>query len=204
MQGAVVPRVQVIVFVVLVGGCSHRKSEPAPAPPTATGSAPAPAVASGSELPTNETIRASEQTAAERQAQRSCNRRVAIYDGSIAVDATTYVEPVAHGDAWTDEPVSDLDRVVSTAPRIDFTLDYPFEKPFTSSITGDLTRRRIIDAVRAAFRHMYEGTTQRDIPKMYNKDVRGPYGRAFHVIGDLVIEGIDLCDDRWLDINIGS
>jgi hypothetical protein len=23
-------------------------------------------------------------------------------------------------------------------------------------------------------------------------------------IGDLVIESIDLCDDRWLDISIGS
>jgi hypothetical protein len=51
---------------------------------------------------------------------------------------------------------------------------------------------------------MYEGTTQRDIPKMVNKDVTGPYGRAFHVIRDLVIESIDLCDDTWLDISIGS
>jgi hypothetical protein len=51
---------------------------------------------------------------------------------------------------------------------------------------------------------MYEGTTQRDIPNMSNKDVTGPYGRASHVIGDLVIEHIDLCDGRWLDISIGS
>jgi len=40
---------------------------------------------------------------------------------------------------------------------------------------------------------------------MYNKDVSGPYGRAFHAIGDLVIEGIDLCEaDGALDIAIGS
>lgn len=103
-----------------------------------------------------------------------------------------------------DEAIPDLDRVISTAPRIEFTLDYPFEKPFTGSITGDITLRRIIDAVRSGFRHMYEGTTQRDIPNMYNKDVNGPYGRAFHVIGDLVIERIDLCDGGRLDILIGS
>jgi hypothetical protein len=102
------------------------------------------------------------------------------------------------------ETIPGLDRVISKAPKIDFTLDYPFEKPFESSITGRITLRRVIDAVRAGFRHMYEGTTQRDIPKLENKDVNGPYGRVFHVIGDLVIESIDLCDDRWLDISIGS
>lgn len=42
---------------------------------------------------------------------------------------------------------------VGSAPRIDFTLDYPFEKPFSSSITGDLTLRRIIDAVRSGLIH---------------------------------------------------
>ena len=192
-------RVLGIAFVVFAG-CSRHKTEP---PPAATGSAPTPAAGSDP-APTDEAIRASEQAAAEREAQRSCNRRVAIYDGSIEVDATTYVQPVEHADAWTDEPIPDLDRVVSSAPRIDFTLDYPFEKPFSTSMTGDITLRRIIDAVRAGFRHMYEGTTQRDIRNLENKDVRGPYGQAFHVIGDLVIEHIDLCDDRWLDVSIGS
>lgn len=179
-------------------GCSKHKSDPPPPPPPAAGSATEPAA-------TTDTIRESEVAAATRDAERPCDHRVVVFEGSIEVDATTYVHPVAHGDTYTDEPIPNLDREISKAPRIEFTLDYPFEKPFTSSITGGLTLRRIIDAVRAGFRHMYEGSTQRDIaPKLENKDVRGEYGRAFHVIGDLVIEHIDLCDDRWLDISIGS
>ncbi len=152
-------------------------------------------------------VRAADEASARRDAQRAeCKQRITIYDGSIAVDARDYVHPVAHGDAWTEDAISDaeLDRVVATAPRIDFTLDYPFDTSFTSSITGELTLRRTIDAVRRAFRHMYEGTTERDIPNLYNKDVTGPYGRAFHAIGDLVIERIDLCDGRRLDVSIGS
>ena len=39
---------------------------------------------------------------------------------------------------------------------------------------------------------------------LYNKDVTGPYGRAFHIMDDLVIEGIDLCGDDFLSITIGS
>jgi hypothetical protein len=150
-------------------------------------------------------VRVTDEAAAQRDTQEAeCKGRVPLYDGSINVDASDYVQPVEHGDAWVDEAIPDLDRVVSTAPRIDFTLDYPFEKPLTGSITGNITLRRIIDAVRSGFRHMYEGTTEREIPKMYNKDVTGPYGRAFHAIGDLVIERIDLCDGGRLDISIGS
>jgi hypothetical protein len=93
---------------------------------------------------------------------------------------------------------------VSSAPELRFTLDYPFEKPFTGTVTGALTLRRIIDAVRAGFRTMYQGTTEREIPGMANKDVRGAYGKAFHVIGDLVIEEIQLCDGKTLEIGIGS
>jgi hypothetical protein len=150
---------------------------------------------------TAETVRATDDAAAQAA---ECKGRVPLYDASLDVDARDYVQPVEHGDAWVDEVIPDLDRVVASAPRIDFTLDYPFEKPFSTSITGNITLRRIIDAVRSGFRHMYEGTTQRDIPKMYNKDVTGPYGRAVHAIGDLVIERIDLCDGGRLDISIGS
>jgi hypothetical protein len=150
-------------------------------------------------------VRSTEEAAAQRDTEEAeCKRRVPLYDGSINVDASDYVQPVEHRDAWVDEAIPDLDRVVTSAPRIDFTLDYPFEKPFTGSITGDITLRRIIDAVRSGFRHMYQGTTQRDIPKMENKDVTGPYGHAFHAIGDLVIERIDLCDGGRLDLSIGS
>lgn len=67
-----------------------------------------------------------------------------------------------------------------------------------------MTLRRIIDAIRAGFRKMYEGAEVRDIPGMMNKDVRGAYGNAFHVIGDLVVESIELCDGDRLEISIGS
>jgi hypothetical protein len=147
---------------------------------------------------------ASGSAAAPETATRQCKTRVEIYKGMIEVDARTYVHPALHGDTDVNEPIPALDRVLSKAPRIELTLDYPFEKPFTTTVTGPITLRRVIDAVRAGFRHMYEGTTQRDIPKLENKDVTGPYGRAFHAIGDLVIESIDLCDDSWLDISIGS
>jgi len=189
---AIVVALAVLGFV----GCSRRKND-SPSRPPAAAVPPAPATA--------ELVRAADEAAPQRDTkQAECKGRVPLYDGSLSVDASDYVQPVEHGDAWVDEAIPDLDRVVSTAPRIDFTLDYPFEKPFTGSITGNVTLRRIIDAVRSGFRHMYEGTTEREIPKMDNKDVTGPYGRAFHVIGDLVIEHIDLCDGGRLDISIGS
>jgi hypothetical protein len=139
-----------------------------------------------------------------RDTERTCNDRVSIYKGSIDVDTPDYVQHVMRGDDVVEEVIAGLDHVVSKAPRIDFTLDYPFEKPFTGSVTGEITLRGVIDAVRSGFRHMYGGTTQRDIPNMENKSVTGPYGSAFHVIGDLVIERIDLCDGRWLELAIGS
>ena len=51
---------------------------------------------------------------------------------------------------------------------------------------------------------MYEGSTEREVPGLMNKDVTGKYGRAFHVISDLVIERIELCADNSLSISIGS
>jgi hypothetical protein len=114
------------------------------------------------------------------------------------------VQSVERGSDFVDETIPNLDRVISKAPKLDFTLDYPFEKPFKGSVSSPLTLRRIIDAVRAGFRHMYEGTTQRDIPHMVNKDVSGAYGKAFHAITDLVIENIQICGGTRLDIGIGS
>ncbi|MGE3456887.1 MAG: hypothetical protein AB7O24_17380 [Kofleriaceae bacterium] len=127
-----------------------------------------------------------------------------VYDGSIEVDSTDYLHPVQRGDDYVNEAISGLDRVVSKAQRVRFTLDYPFEKPFEGVVTGSITLQRTIDAIRAGLRKMYEGTTQRDIPQMHNKEVVGAYGRAFHVIGDLVIERIELCADDSLSIFIGS
>jgi hypothetical protein len=149
-------------------------------------------------------IRRSELQAAEREGERVCERPIAVYEGSIAVDRSDYQHPVARGADFVDEPIDGLDRVLSKSTRVRFTLDYPFERPFAGVVTGEITLRRTIDAIRAGFRTMYEGTTQRDIPRMYNKEVTGPYGWAFHVIGDLVIEHIELCADDTLSITIGS
>jgi hypothetical protein len=149
-------------------------------------------------------IQRSEQRATERAAEHVCERPVRVYDGSIEVNSSDYVHPVAHGEDYVDEPIDGLDRVISKSRSVRFTLDYPFETPFAGVVTGEITLRRTIDAIRAGFRKMYEGSTQRDIPRLENKDVTGPYGRAFHAIGDLVIERIDLCADDSFSIFIGS
>lgn len=51
---------------------------------------------------------------------------------------------------------------------------------------------------------MYEGSTQRDIPGMYNKDVNGPFGRAFHAVEDLYLERLERCSGGRLEIEISS
>jgi hypothetical protein len=149
-------------------------------------------------------IRRAQQRAAQRDAERVCERPILVYEGSIEVASSDYLHPVARGEDFVDEPIDGLDRVISKAPRVRFTLDYPFERPFAGVVANEITLRRTIDAIRAGFRQMYEGSTQRDIPGMANKDVTGPYGRAFHVIDDLVIERIELCADDTLSIFIGS
>lgn len=149
-------------------------------------------------------IRRSEERAIKRDAERVCERPTLVHDGSIEVNSSEYLHSVARGEDFVDEPIDGLDRVISKSTRVRFTLDYPFERPFAGVVEGEITLRRTIDAIRAGFRKMYEGTTQRDVPGTYNKDVTGPYGRAFHVIGDLVIERIDLCADDSLSIFIGS
>jgi hypothetical protein len=145
-----------------------------------------------------------ENEASQRRAEAKCQSAVSLLDGSVAVAATDYVHSVKRDGRYVKEAIPGLDRVVSQAPELGFTLDYPFEKPFAGKVTGPLTLRRIIDAVRAGFRTMYQGTTESEIPGLYNKDVRGAYGRAFHIIGDLFIEQIQLCDGKTLEIEIGS
>jgi hypothetical protein len=140
----------------------------------------------------------------ERGGEVECRRAKRLYAGSISVDSRAYVHSVRHGDTYADEAIPGLDRVVSRSSELRFTLDYPFERQFSGVVTGELTLRRIIDAVRAGFRTMYQGTTEHEIPGLMNKDVRGPYGKAFHVISDLVIEEIQLCDGMTLEIMIGS
>ena len=118
-----------------------------------------------------------------------------IFDGSLEVN----------GDGYED--VEDLDERVSTAPILRFTLDYPFEREYHGQVITDAgaSLRQIIDAIRAGFRTMYRGTTTEDIPNLDNKRVRGDFGQAYHVIGDLVIEAISIDDETGtLDISIGS
>ncbi|MCE9579711.1 MAG: hypothetical protein K8W52_41720 [Deltaproteobacteria bacterium] len=186
-------------------GCAGPTNDAAPAPkpappaPAAVMPPAAPGTQADDEPPaTPALLQESEAAASQRDAARpACTNRVAIFDGSLDVGAADYASP-------DGAMIAGLDDTVSKAPRLDFTLDYPFDKPFTGSVAGAITLRRIIDEVRGGFRHMYAGTSQRAVPGMYNKDVRGTYGRAFHVIGDLVIEHIDLCGDRWLELTIGS
>ncbi|MDP1828117.1 MAG: hypothetical protein Q8L48_32880 [Archangium sp.] len=196
-------RALLAVTVLSVGltltSCQKRHSDaPAPvalAPVEPAAAAPDPATQ----------IRAAEEAATLREAERpKCAHPVSIYEGSIAVDASDYLHPVPQGDDSVHVAIEGLDRTISPATRVSFTLDYPFEKPLGGVVTGKLTLRHIIDGIRGGFRKMYEGATVRDIPGMMNKDVTGPYGNAFHVIGDLVIERIELCDGDRLEISIGS
>ena len=179
-----------IIAVALLSSCRARRSTPSAHETSAA--------------ERSSEIERSEQRAAERDADRECERPIPVYDGSIAVNSSDYVQPVAHGDDFVDETIEGLDRIVTTSTRVRFTLDYPFERPFTGVIEGEITLRRTIDAIRAGFRKMYERTTERDIPGMHNKNVTGPYGQAFHAIEDLVIERIDVCADESLSIAIGS
>jgi len=128
-----------------------------------------------------------------------------IFDGSIPVSDDGYTQAVGEDDEV--EEVPDLDKRVSAAPILRFTLDYPFEREYHGQVVTDAgaTLRQIIDAIRAGFRAMYRGTTTEDIANLENKRVRGDFGEAYHVIDDLVIEGISLDDATGtLDISIGS
>jgi hypothetical protein len=134
-----------------------------------------------------------------------------LYDaGEIEVASSDYVHSVAvdDGDDFEDEAIPGLDDIATRTKRLRFTLDYPFERGReceVASPTG-ITLRQIIDAVRSSFREMYTGTRSEPIPGLPgNLRVEGPYGTALHGIDDLVIEVIDLDEDRGLlDISIGS
>ncbi|MDX2011148.1 MAG: hypothetical protein SFW67_13195 [Myxococcaceae bacterium] len=175
-----------LVVVVIVCGC---KKEPQPEP------AVAPAIV--------EQLKASEQRAIERE-RPACGNAKAVFDSSVRVNDEGFLHLVERGGDFVEEPIPGLDVVVARARRFHFTLDYPFEKPFTGEVQGELTLRKAITAIRAGFRTMYGASTVKEIPGMLNKQVTGAYGESFHDIDDLVIEGIDLCDDHSLQLSIGS
>ena len=132
-----------------------------------------------------------------------------IYEGSVSVASLDYVHTVQ--DKKTGEymqaPIAGLDDHIAIAATLAFTLDYPFESPYHGTLAAGAgtTLRQIFDAVRAAYRLIYRGTTPQDLPLVDNKLVDGQYGRAFHVIEDLVIESIDIDEvSARLEIFIGS
>ncbi len=123
-----------------------------------------------------------------------------LYEGSLAVDGDDYVDD-------TELELPGLDDIVTPLSLLQFQLDYPFEKPFNGEVRSEAgtTLRQIIDAIRAGYRAVYSGSTSQDHPNLDNKIVDGDYGRGFHEIGDLVIEGIAIDDDTGvLDVSIGS
>ncbi len=124
----------------------------------------------------------------------------------IASDEYTHGIVTDAGD-YGEAPIDGLDALVTRRYRLDFTLDYPFERQYQGHVIGDsgITLRQIIDAVRAGFRTMYRGASTSDLANLHNKLVEGSYGRALHVIGDLVIERIDVDDDAGrIEVMMGS
>jgi hypothetical protein len=181
----------VVLGLGAVGACTKDAPPPAPSPES-----PERAV-------TIETLRASEARALSREVP-TCRNARPIFDGMVQVNSDAFTQSVERDGEFAEEPMQGLDAVVARARRFQFTLDYPFEKPFTGTIQGDLTVRKAVSAIRAGFRSMYRASTVRDIPGVLNRHVTGEYGEAFHDIDDLVIEGIDVCDDHTLRISIGS
>jgi hypothetical protein len=182
----------VLVVALLTGwGCKKE--------PVAVASAPAKASAEA----IVEQLRASEERAIRRE-RPVCQNAKVLLEGFVQVNADTFITGVERNGDFVDEPIQGLDVVVERARVFRFTLDYPFEKPFEGTIQGDLTLRKAISAIRAGFRAMYGASTVTPIPGMLNKQATGAYGEAFHDIDDLVIEGLELCDDHTLRVSIGS
>ncbi|MBP6633603.1 MAG: hypothetical protein KBG28_01125 [Kofleriaceae bacterium] len=132
-----------------------------------------------------------------------------LYEGNVSVAASDYTHSQFDQDSEesTEAPIEGLDDRVCALSRLTFTLDYPFDRPYHGEIITDAgpSLRQIIDAIRQAYRTIYRGASQQDIPNLENKLVDGDYGRAFHVIDDLVIESIHLDEETaQLDIGIGS
>jgi hypothetical protein len=130
-----------------------------------------------------------------------CGHGVAVISELIKVDSTAYLRSMPRDGELFDEPIEDVDRVVSTAP-VKFTLVRPFDRPINGSVSAPVTLRRTIDAIRASVRAMYEGATIKTIPNSTLKDVNGPYGRALFGIDDLFIARIERCDGDVFDVTI--
>ena len=130
-----------------------------------------------------------------------------IYEGSISVAEAGYEHTAYRDGDYVEEPIAGLDERITLRNRLEFTLDYPFERPCRRVLITDAgaTLRNVVDAIREGFRVMYRGASHEPIPNLENVHVHGDYGHAFHAIGDLVIERIDLDEASGeLDVQIGS
>jgi hypothetical protein len=103
-------------------------------------------------------------------------KRNVILEHPLRVDTTDYMH--------LDAPIADLDEIVTDKTELQFTLLYPFEKPFTGTIktVAGPTRRQVIDALRTGFRTMYAAG--------------GAYGRAHQELNHLFIDRIELDGDE--------
>ncbi len=86
-----------------------------------------------------------------------------IYVGGIAVAGGDYTNSPGTDPGGDAVPIDGLDALVTRRHRLDFVLDYPFERPYEGHVIGDagITLRQIIDAVRAGYRTMYRGAPRR-------------------------------------------
>ncbi|MBL8718324.1 MAG: hypothetical protein JNL79_20250 [Myxococcales bacterium] len=129
-------------------------------------------------------------------------------DQTLDVDSDDYVarsyDPES-GDE-VEAVIEGLDDVVLECDEVDLVLDYPFEQEYRAQLTGEITLRQIIDAIRRGFREMYRGASHAPIAGLPgNEDVKGSYGQAYHGIHDLVIEGILFHEEEGLiEVLIGS
>jgi hypothetical protein len=136
------------------------------------------------------------------------SQRTVFYGGEIPVAGTSYTQGILNsaGDL-EDVPIDGLDTPVTRKHRLDFTLDYPFDRPYEGHVIGDagVTLRQLIDAIRAGYLEMYRGAAVSELANLHNKLVQGEYGHAVHVIDDLVIERIVVDDESGrIEIDIGS
>lgn len=104
-----------------------------------------------------------------------------ILDQPLRVDSREYLH--------LGEPIGALDEVVSSAASLTFTLEYPFDKPYAGMVAGarGITRRAVIDAIRAGFQTMYGADRA--------------YGRAHQALDHLFIDRVVL-DGHALAVEI--
>lgn len=127
-----------------------------------------------------------------------------IFTGCLGVADKGYTQPSEDHDD-EEQIIPGLDKPLEYTGSLSFQLKYPFEQPFEGTVKAKATLRNVIDAIRAGYRTMYRGTTNKAMKHLINREVQGKYGIAYHEMGDLVIEIIELDQETGeLHIYIGS